>query len=186
MGFRINELQVCVYGLCSSYFVVYKLGVPYKDPHSSAAIESQRRRCARWYAKNQDRARAMARNRYAENPDKERERNREWRNFLAKEKRCVYCGKERDRGDKQLCAACAPIHAAHCKEVHDKVRRDAFNAYGGPQCACCGTLVDEFLTMDHIDGGGAAHRAELRGNKNQSGGGGLKLYYWLKRNNYPP
>jgi len=56
---------------------------------------------------------------------------------------------------------------------------DAFNAYGGPQCNCCSTLVNEFLTIDHINNDGAAHKREI-------GGGGIKLYLWLKRKGYPP
>jgi len=100
--------------------------------------------------------------------------------------RCTQCNKVSDQPDKSMCSLCTPEFAKVAKKYHESLRRDAFNAYGGPQCACCGTLVDEFLTMDHIEGGGAAHRAELRGNKNQSGGGGIKLYLWMKRMGYPP
>jgi len=81
------------------------------------------------------------------------------------------------------------LQAAASRKWQRQLRRDAFNAYGGPQCACCGTLVDEFLTLDHIDGGGAAHRATLRGSMQKprtDGGGGVKLYAWLKRMGYPP
>ena len=46
--------------------------------------------------------------------------------------------------------------------------RDAFVA---------GTEYLEFLTLDHIGGGGTAHRKEV--------GTGDKIYRWLRDNNYP-
>lgn len=50
---------------------------------------------------------------------------------------------------------------------------------GGEQasCACCGELHVEFLTIDHVNGGGAQHRLVV--------GRGNKFYYWLIRNNFP-
>jgi hypothetical protein len=52
-------------------------------------------------------------------------------------------------------------------------------AYGG-KCACCKELDLRFLTIDHIGGGGNKHRATLG-----SRPGGIALYCWLQRNNYP-
>lgn len=46
-----------------------------------------------------------------------------------------------------------------------------------PKCACCGEEHIEFLTMDHINGGGIKHRKEVKG--------AYKLCLWLKKNNYP-
>jgi hypothetical protein len=54
----------------------------------------------------------------------------------------------------------------------------AFDHYGGPQCACCGEGEYEFLTIDHINGDGAAHRRQM--------GSRRDIYRWLKQNNYPP
>ena len=100
---------------------------------------------------------------------------------------CGHCKYRPARAGFSLCERCVPQQAKSSKKYHLRIRQDAFNAYGGPQCACCGTLVDQFLTLDHIDGGGAAHRAKLRGDsKRTDGGGGLKLYLHLKRMGYPP
>lgn len=49
---------------------------------------------------------------------------------------------------------------------------------GTPKCSCCGESILEFLTIDHINGGGGKHRSEL---KRGSG----DIYRWLKSNNYP-
>jgi len=46
------------------------------------------------------------------------------------------------------------------------------------KCACCGEWRLEFLTLDHIDGGGNQHR--------KSGMTGRKFYLWLKREGFPP
>jgi len=57
-----------------------------------------------------------------------------------------------------------------------KVRERVFRRYGGerPACSCCGESQDEFLTIDHIDGGGTKHRRSCR-----------DLYQWLEKNNFP-
>ena len=49
------------------------------------------------------------------------------------------------------------------------------NAYGG-KCVCCGETIIEFLTIDHINGGGTKHRKEVVGGR---------LYDWLIKNNFP-
>ena len=57
----------------------------------------------------------------------------------------------------------------------------ACNAYGGPRCSCPGCYEEriEFLCIDHANGGGNAHRREIK-----SVGGG-SFYLWLKKRNYP-
>ena len=42
------------------------------------------------------------------------------------------------------------------------LRMEAIAAYGG-KCACCQETITEFLTLDHINGGGAQHRKRARG-----------------------
>lgn len=62
----------------------------------------------------------------------------------------------------------ARAHRARLKWV-------VFQAYGGQKCSCCGETNFDFLTIDHINGGGCQHLKSLNG----------KLYDWLKRNNFP-
>lgn len=38
-----------------------------------------------------------------------------------------------------------------------KLRKDVFSLYGS-KCSCCGETQFEFLTLDHINGGGNQHR----------------------------
>lgn len=41
------------------------------------------------------------------------------------------------------------------------IRSEMILAYGG-QCQCCGESTQEFLTLDHINGDGAAHRKQFK------------------------
>ena len=52
-------------------------------------------------------------------------------------------------------------------------------AYGS-QCVCCGEDNLDFLTIDHVNGDGAADR---RDRKHQ--GGGATFYAWLKARGFP-
>jgi len=54
-------------------------------------------------------------------------------------------------------------------------------AYGG-FCTCCGEKTLEFLTLDHINNDGAAHRKELLGRNV----GGNVFYKKLRLLGYPP
>jgi len=53
-------------------------------------------------------------------------------------------------------------------------------AHYGKQCICCGEAHEEFLTIDHVHGGGSRHRRELRA----EGGAVYKLYKWLVENGF--
>lgn len=50
-------------------------------------------------------------------------------------------------------------YSARTKARYAAERREMIEAYGGA-CACCGESHHEFLTIDHIDGDGAAERRE--------------------------
>lgn len=49
---------------------------------------------------------------------------------------------------------------------------------GELKCVCCGETILEFLTLDHINGGGGKQRRELRK-------AGQQFYAWLRANKYP-
>lgn len=48
---------------------------------------------------------------------------------------------------------------------------------GQPRCACCGETQYEFLSIDHIDGGGTRHQQEV--------GRGAGILRWLVREGFP-
>jgi hypothetical protein len=63
-------------------------------------------------------------------------------------------------------------------------KRAAIRSYGG-KCACCGEAHECFLTIDHVNNDGAAHRRERATDGKQYGGSGFSMYKWLKKFNYP-
>ena len=98
--------------------------------------------------------------------------------------RCYSCmGIQRDKyhqnGDQNR-------QASKDRKQRDKLA--AFEAYGGAVCKCCGETNLEFLSIDHINGDGAAHRKEMAKNSNSppSSYCGQHLSQWLRLNNYPP
>lgn len=61
-----------------------------------------------------------------------------------------------------------------------KIKIEVFSHYskGKPKCKCCGESHLEFLSIDHIKGGGKRHFIGL----NRRGAG---FYVWLRKNKYP-
>ena len=66
------------------------------------------------------------------------------------------------------------------REKRQALRNEVIDAYGG-KCACCGETHREFLSIDHIEGGGGSHRRTLAETGNYS----RKLYPFLKAEGFP-
>lgn len=66
------------------------------------------------------------------------------------------------------------IDKERLKAERDELRVEVLSAYGG-HCQCCVESAIEFLAIDHINGGGRKHRAEI----------GQNIYPWLKRHGFP-
>ena len=66
--------------------------------------------------------------------------------------------------------------SARRKEIRDKYRALAIEHYGG-KCACCGESAPEFLSFDHVAGGGSkARKEDLRGRS---------MGIWLAKHGFP-
>jgi len=65
-------------------------------------------------------------------------------------------------------------------ESRHRIKTSCISHYslGKKECACCGERLMDFLTIDHINGGGHKHNMYLQSE-------GTSLYCWLKKNNYP-
>ena len=66
----------------------------------------------------------------------------------------------------------------YSRNRNQRLKVEAIYAYGN-QCTCCGETELEFLAIDHVNGGGSAHRKEIK--KNGTG----NFYLWLKDNGFP-
>lgn len=87
---------------------------------------------------------------------------------------CLYC-ESKPLKDYAVCK----YHLEQQREQRRRLKLDALNAYGGPQCVTCSCDNVDILEIDHIDGGGRKHREmeEIEG--------GTAFYQWLKNNEYP-
>jgi hypothetical protein len=99
------------------------------------------------------------------------ERDRDRQRYQANREATLEYQRQRYKGIRDV------RRAAHRRWV-DGLRDAVFNHYGRI-CACCGTT--ENLSVDHINGGGVAHRRALFGRPNVSEG----FYVWLIRGNFP-
>lgn len=91
--------------------------------------------------------------------------------------RCEVC--RRGNADYQAAyRAKDPERARAYKRSWDQnLRREVLDHYGGA-CVCCGERTLEFLSLDHVKGGGTKHRLEL-------GLRGSAIWAWAKREGYP-
>jgi len=66
------------------------------------------------------------------------------------------------------------------REYTRRLKETVLTHYGNGEmkCVLCGFDNPHALTIDHINGNGSTHRRAI-------GGGGVKTYLWLRRNNYP-
>jgi hypothetical protein len=161
--------------------------------------ERLREQARGWRANNRERQREQQRRWRERNRDKERERRRRHREKNLEQVRarsrerarakyqawkaaglCEGCG--RQRADERLCERCRASQNRRALEHVRRLRQRAYEAYGGPKCACCGETEPLFLCIDHIDGGGNAHRRAITA-AGEAGGG---FYQWLKNKGYPP
>jgi hypothetical protein len=108
------------------------------------------------------------------------EHARRWRHKCAAAGKCMSCGKRDPVVPSKCCRQCLDDANTRKVRYRQRIKDDVFAAYGGYTCnCCCVSHTHEFMTIDHVNGGGNKHRKELQL-------WGEKLYIWLRRNNYPP
>lgn len=83
---------------------------------------------------------------------------------------CVNCASPLDRVGA-YCRRCADNRNEYIRSVRVRDKAAAFEAYGGPVCACCGEDGPMFLTIDHVNG----RKTERN----------VHLYSTLRRRGYP-
>jgi adenylate kinase family enzyme len=90
---------------------------------------------------------------------------------------CRYCPQASLSG-LMVCAQHRDRNRVRCKKYHAQLKAEVVEHYGG-FCTCCKENQIEFLTIDHVDGGGNEHR------RIEKVGSGGSFYSWLKRNSFP-
>lgn len=95
---------------------------------------------------------------YQKNRDKVQAKNRLWQ--LAHKDRTRHNGVERTK--------------------RNRITVLAHYSKGTMECKCCKENTLQFLSIDHVNGGGNKHRQALKKTKT-----GTALYYWLIKQNFP-
>jgi hypothetical protein len=85
---------------------------------------------------------------------------------------CTSCGCKPARIGSQCCVSCLDTRTQYYRRKRDEAYDIIFSRYG-KTCKCCGEKNIEFLTLDHINGGGNKHRKELKST------GGVGFYHKL-------
>ena len=88
--------------------------------------------------------------------------------------------RKRSKSKDKLAHSCNVCHSSQNAKITRDLKIQVFKHYSGdvPECKCCKEKILVFLTIDHINNDGAAHR--------KSGiASGSQMYYWLRRNQYP-
>ena len=123
-----------------------------------------------YYLANKDRIVAYRKRYHIENRERILKRVRD-HYHKNRDKRLAYGRKWRDANRAKM--------NSYNKMWKRRLKVEAFDAYGGRFCECCGETILEFLTIDHINGDGSHHRRSINSR------GGYSFYHWLKNNNYP-
>lgn len=127
-----------------------------------------------WYERNKERIAERNRRNYESDPEFHRNRARAWRRANP--------DKFREQKRRNW-----PAHYARHREGYrvkkvnwDRdLKAEVITAYGG-RCVCCGENTFEFLSIDHVNNDGAAHKRMLKSAKV-----GQNMYRWLKKHNFP-
>lgn len=134
------------------------------------------------------------RERYRANPEPIKARSKKWNRENPERKKQTQdayreahreelAAKQRDyleRNRERVKAYKSSPRALALKRLRrQKVKMEAFDAYGGPICSHCGEDRIQCLTLDHIAQDGTKHRQNGEAT-------GAEFYANLKRNGYPP
>jgi hypothetical protein len=93
---------------------------------------------------------------------------------------CKKCHSLRYQGDQDT-------HRDKTNQRNAHMRYLCLSHYSDGQfvCDCCDIDNIEFLTIDHINGGGNKHRRQIARTASKTSGGGPVTYGWLIEHNYP-
>lgn len=135
--------------------------------------------------KNPEVAKQKARERYEAKKEEILAKTREY--YQTHKEQCDKKRKEWQRNNAEKTRAYgAKWRAEHPEENRQRIlgykerrKEQVFDHYGR-KCVCCGEARKEFLSMDHVNGGGNQHRREAKLTNSTD------LYLWIIRHNFPP
>lgn len=101
---------------------------------------------------------------------------------------CIYCGVRPPVPARVSCDPCRNRYRSWSQKnadlrnrlnrlSNDRLWKEILRAYG-PVCRCCGESEEKFLTFDHVNNDGAAHRKQQ--------GGNIMALRQLRKEGFPP
>lgn len=93
---------------------------------------------------------------------------------------CVCCCTAPSAPSRILCERCKVLHKGWLRGYRVRLRQQVFAHYG-MTCAQCGCVEFAQLSVDHIHGGGNAHRRALFGRSGET----TRFYAWLIHQGFP-
>ena len=129
--------------------------------------------CCRICLDKQNAGTASRREEYA---PRQRELAEAWRQQRIKDGICTQCNDNPARPGRQTCEVCGHRMAMLSSQAFAAARTEVLDHYGH-KCSQCPESHRAFLQVDHIDGGGNAHRREI---------GWSQLFRWLIAQGFPP
>lgn len=128
-----------------------------------------------YYKRNRDRLIKKAKENIAkQDPEKRKARLREWYARTKSKRRF----QNRTNANRRY-AENPEKHRQRAKEDRNKLRDEFLTEYGG-KCQCCGEIEKIFLTLEHINRDGKAHRDSVSGGHTSTG-----ILRDLKRRGWP-
>lgn len=137
-----------------------------KKPLTPKQKEDKAAKAKIWYQKNKETIKERVKLNYEKNKDR----------INAYTKRWIEANRDKhNRYTKKSNDAHKEYRRIKSRERFQR-RKDKVYDHFGRICVCCGETHIEFLTIDHINGGGLAHRRKV---------GPSSMYKWLIDNNFP-
>ena len=124
----------------------------YKEKYHEEIKKSARERARKYRAENPEKSKRLQRERRAKNPEK----------YRAASRRYYHKSPEKWR--------------LYARKMAKEIRLAVIIGYGG-KCVCCNESQQEFLALDHVNGGGTQQRKRTHVHT---------LYRFVIQNNFPP
>ncbi len=122
-----------------------------------------------------ERDRANCRRQYWKDPEKSRQRRRD---YVAAHREQTRRNQRKAELVRRSKTEAYQARLLKRRQAQQAERLRCYAAYGGAICRCCGEEELAFLAIDHIEENGAVHRREVHGSR--------ALYTWLIKNKFPP
>jgi len=154
-------------------------GILGKNKCKECRREYQRNQNKQWRKNNPEKYKAILRRYRKNNPEKIKELRRQYKESGKALEVYRKWKKNHPKYDMKYYRKNREKILKRRKELRNILRLKVLIHYGGnpPKCICCGENHIEFLTIDHIYGGGNKHRKEI--------GGGYLIHKWLIKNDFP-